>query len=322
MFLSRIRVALPLLILALHPGLHSSRADAQALKLIPIPHEVSAAAVQPLPTGVQINCISPCAAEDTFAVDDLKAWLTAQGVPVNTTSPVNILVTRYGTSLAHSIYVDSLPVGATPSSEMPAEMKPEGYSIIPDGKGLALTAATDTGVFYGLQTVKQLFTGYGANAVLHQAKIRDWPAMKYRGLDDDLSRGPVTTLEFEKKMIRTIAAYKINLYSPYFEHTAAYASNPLIAPPGGGITPADAAAVDRGSRPVPPRAPPGSHRFQSSRRFRDLLRTLLGSGSDPGGLLPAPHGQARPVGRLAHHRAGSLPLECVCAPEDRGDYGG
>ena len=56
--------------------------------------------------------------------------------------------------------------------------------------------------------------------------------MKYRGLDDDLSRGPITTLEFEKKMIRKIAAYKLNLYSPYFEHTQQYASKPLMAPPG------------------------------------------------------------------------------------------
>ena len=57
--------------------------------------------------------------------------------------------------------------------------------------------------------------------------------MKYRGLDDDLSRGPVTTLEFQKQLIRTLAAYKMNLYSPYFEHTQQYASNPLMAPPVG-----------------------------------------------------------------------------------------
>ena len=48
--------------------------------------------------------------------------------------------------------------------------------------------------------MKQHITGYGASALLHTAKIRDWPAMKYRGLDDDLSRGPVTTLEFEGRI--------------------------------------------------------------------------------------------------------------------------
>ena len=98
--------------------------------------------------------------------------------------------------------------------------------------GLTVVGATAEGVFYGAQTVKQLIEGDGARAVLHAANIRDWPAMKYRGLDDDLSRGPITTLEFEKHMIRTIAAYKINLYSPYFEHTQQYVSNPLMAPPG------------------------------------------------------------------------------------------
>jgi hypothetical protein len=230
------------------PYCQAQGATPPPLKLIPIPREVTPATVQPLASGVQINCTQPCPAEDTFAISDLKDWLAAQGVQVNTTSPVNILVARYGTPLAHSIYTDSLPA-ADPAAEMPAEMKAEGYSIIPDGKGLALTGATDAGIFYALQTVKQLITGYGANAMLHTAKIRDWPAMKYRGLDDDLSRGPVTTLEFEKKLIRTLAAYKINLYSPYFEHTAIYASNPLIAPPGGGISATDAAVLVAYARP-------------------------------------------------------------------------
>jgi hypothetical protein len=231
---------------------------AQSLKLIPIPREVSVGAVQPLAEGVQLACAGPCAPEDQFAIDDLKSWLAQLGVAVNATSGVNILVARYGTALAKSIYSQAASAtqaagaaGAAKSAaaEMPDEMKPEGYAIVPDGKGLALTAASDAGVFYALQTVKQMVTGYGANAALHQATIRDWPAMRYRGLDDDLSRGPVTTLDFEKKLIRTIAAYKINLYSPYFEHTAMYAANPLIAPPGGGISAADAAALVAYARP-------------------------------------------------------------------------
>ena len=222
---------------------------AQTLKLVPMPREVSAGAAQSLADGLQINCAAPCAAEDSFAIDDLKAYLASLGVAVNASSTVNILVARYGSPLAKSIYSEAASndpaakSGGSTTAEMPDEMKPEGYAILPDGKGLALTAASNAGVFYALQTVKQLVTGSGTNAVLHSATIRDWPAMKYRGLQDDLSRGPVTTLEFQKKLIRTIAAYKINLYSPYFEHTASYAANPLIAPPGGGIGAADAAAL-------------------------------------------------------------------------------
>jgi hypothetical protein len=253
MLISRSGSALLLLSLVVTAGFQAQTPPTtNSLKLIPIPREITPATIQSLSSGVQISCSSPCAAEDTFAIEDLRSWLTSQGITVNTTSPVNILVARYGTALANSIYTDSLPdtlKNDPAAATMPEAMKPEGYAIIPDGKGVAITAASDAGIFYGLQTVKQLITGNGANAVLHTAKIRDWPAMKYRGLDDDLSRGPVTTLEFEKKLIRTLAAYKVNLYSPYFEHTAAYGSNPLIAPPGGGISASDAVALVAYAKP-------------------------------------------------------------------------
>ncbi|MCL2660434.1 MAG: beta-N-acetylhexosaminidase [Acidobacteriaceae bacterium] len=211
-----------------------AQSSPQPLNLIPVPRELRAAATQPLNAGVQISCASPCAAEDQFAIDDLRTYLASQGIAVNQSSPVNLLVTRYGSTIARSIYSDA--TSAEAPAEFPAEMKAEGYVIIPDGKGLAITAASDAGIFYALQTVKQMITGTGAAAVLRQAAIRDWPAMPIRGLHDDLSRGPVPTLEFQKKQIRVLAAYKINLYSPYFEHTMQYTGHPLMAPPGGTFT--------------------------------------------------------------------------------------
>jgi hexosaminidase len=282
------------------PEAHA-QVPAPALKLIPIPRFVRSAATQSLADGIQISCNQPCAPEDQFAIDDLKTTLAAQGIQVNPTSPVNILVARYGTPLANSIYSDALNSSATlpstnaPPIPMPDEMKPEGYAILPDGKGLALTAASGSGIFYALQTVNQLVTGVGTNAVLHQATIRDWPAMKYRGLDDDLSRGPVTTLDFQKKLIRTLAAYKINLYSPYFEHTAAYASNPLIAPPGGAISPAAAAAL------VAYAAPYHITIVPEQEAFGHLHNALLWEQYQP--LAETPHGAV-----LAPGQPGSLAL--------------
>jgi len=96
----------------------ATQTQTQTLKLIPIPREVSPGPVQSLAGGVQINCAAPCAAEDSFAIDDLKSWLASLGVPVNPASAVNILVMRYGTSLAHSIYADALPPGTAASAEM------------------------------------------------------------------------------------------------------------------------------------------------------------------------------------------------------------
>jgi hexosaminidase len=198
-----------------------------SVKLIPVPREVHASVVEPLGHGVRVLCAAPCATEDQFAADDLAASLQARNIPVAAANGFPIELTR---------------LSAHPEPKFTDEMKAEGYVITTTSSGLTVVGATAEGLFYGAQTVKQLVEGDGARAVLHAANIRDWPAMKYRGLDDDLSRGPITTLEFEKHMIRTIAAYKINLYSPYFEHTQQYASNPLMAPPDS-VTAAEAAEL-------------------------------------------------------------------------------
>jgi hypothetical protein len=120
-------------------------------------------------------------------------------------------------------------------------MHDEGYVIVPAGtRGLAVIAETSAGIFYGAQTVKQLTRGSGKEAVLLVPTLRDWPAMAHRGLSDDWSRGPLPNMEFLKREIRTLAAYKINIFSPYFEHTFAYASTPIAAFPGGAMTPDEA----------------------------------------------------------------------------------
>ena len=120
-------------------------------------------------------------------------------------------------------------------------MHDEGYVIVPvDPLGVAVIAETSAGLFYGAQTVKQLIRGSGKDMVLLAPIIRDWPALPHRGLSDDWSRGPLPNMDFLKREIRTLAAYKINIFSPYFEHTFAYASSPVAAFPGGAITPDEA----------------------------------------------------------------------------------
>jgi hexosaminidase len=195
---------------------------AQTPQLIPVPREYHAQPDRPLLHGVQIVCTG-CDAEDQFAASDLRDTLNKRGISTDDPSGLPVHLERKANV--------NLDVAA----------KPEGYLITSANNGVTLTGATAEGVFYAAQTFKQMIEDTGGhNFVLHAADIRDWPAMKYRGLDDDMSRGPIDTLEFQKKVIRTIAAYKCNLYSPYFENTQQYASNPLPAPPGGGISAADA----------------------------------------------------------------------------------
>ena len=222
--------------------------SAQTLHLIPMPREVAPASTLSLTSGIRLECATPCDTEDAFAIADLKSTLASRNIPTtDSPSAPHILVTRFDTAIGRATYTEALPPSQqTPKpTAMAPEMAAEGYVILPDPNGthdagLVITANTASGIFYALQTVKQLIVNDGPAAILQIATIRDWPAMQYRGLHDDLSRGPIDTLDFQKKLIRTIAAYKENLYSPYFETTQEYPSNPMAAVPGASITPAEA----------------------------------------------------------------------------------
>lgn len=172
--------------------------------------------------------------DDRFTADDLKQDLEARGVRVRASSgAVRIELLRDNDAAARRILQHE-------KLSFETAMDPEGYVLVTSRREAFVIGHTATGLFYGAQTLKQLITTDKDGETLAGAAIRDWPAMKWRGVHDDLSRGPVPTLDFQKKQIRTFAAYKLNVYSPYFENTMQYASNPLPALPGGSISAADA----------------------------------------------------------------------------------
>jgi len=123
--------------------------------------------------------------------------------------------------------------------ESPATLNDEGYLLVADASQVVVAGKTVAGTFYGLQTLKQLVRGDGAKAFIPGVKIIDWPAMRWRGVSDDISRGPLPTVDYIKRQIRTEASFKLNMHSFYMEHTFASESNPLIGPPGGSLTPAE-----------------------------------------------------------------------------------
>ncbi len=60
--------------------------------------------------------------------------------------------------------------------------------------------------------------------------IRDWPAMKWRGVSIDISRGPIPTLKFMENQIRVLAGYKLNMYALYMEDVFTVPGNEIFAP--------------------------------------------------------------------------------------------
>ena len=124
-------------------------------------------------------------------------------------------------------------------ARVPADLNEEGYVLAVTPNLVVVAGASAAGTFYGLQTLKQLVRGEGEAATIPGVLITDWPSMRWRGLSDDVSRGPVPTLEYFKRQIRNEAMFKMNMHSLYMEHVFASESHPLIAPEGGALTPAD-----------------------------------------------------------------------------------
>jgi len=113
----------------------------------------------------------------------------------------------------------------------------EGYLLQITPSIIYVAAQTEAGLFYGVQSLKQLIradrTGLGVPCLT----ITDKPALRYRGWMDDISRGPIPTMEFLKKEIRVMAEFKQNFFNLYTENVFRSEKYPDISP-SDGFTPA------------------------------------------------------------------------------------
>jgi len=97
---------------------------------------------------------------------------------------------------------------------------PEAYRLEVTGDGVTISGNTPRGVFYGVQTLLQLFQPaiYGDEQVLkkkdlkiRQLMIQDEPAFKWRGMHLDVGRH-LFPVSFIKKYIDLIAMHKMNVF--------------------------------------------------------------------------------------------------------------
>ena len=100
-----------------------------------------------------------------------------------------------------------------------AGLGPEGYELVVTPTGILLTAPQPAGVFYGLQTLRQLLPpGVERpnpvplrSASVPAMTIRDQPRFGWRGLMLDVSRS-FFPKEFVKRFIDQMAKYKYNVF--------------------------------------------------------------------------------------------------------------
>jgi hypothetical protein len=207
---------------------------AAAIQVIPKPRELTANGNRfNFTRDVRIVLADPRSADDKFAVDDFMADARATAN----------LELRIGSAGRRSILIGKIDAARIASAlkvagvSSPAQLDDEGYLIVVRDNQIIVAGKTEAGTFYGLQTLKQLVRGEGAGAFVPGVQITDWPAMRWRAVSDDISRGPVPTVDYIKRQLRTFAAFKLNMHSFYMEHTFSSESHPLIGPSGGSLTP-------------------------------------------------------------------------------------
>ena len=115
-----------------------------------------------------------------------------------------------------------------------SENEDQAYRLTVSPNFIRMEATTNTGLFYAMQSLKQLYrysflTNKG-KIIIPCSTITDWPNFKIRAWQDDISRGPIVTVDYLKRLIPQMAECKLNAFSLYTEHTFKTKCHPDIAP--------------------------------------------------------------------------------------------
>ncbi|MCC7492436.1 MAG: family 20 glycosylhydrolase [Fimbriimonadaceae bacterium] len=141
----------------------------------------------------------------------------------------------------------NVTLAALPRAE--ADPTGQGYRLTVTARGVSLAAAAADGFYYGAQTLAQLVR---ADGTVPAVTIHDRPAIPERLVMVAIDQGGFyeVNLDYWQRLIRELAAVKINRLMPYFEGAGfAFKKYPFLALRGErGFTPAKARALSAYAR--------------------------------------------------------------------------
>lgn len=191
-------------------------------QILPQPQKLTYGKEKLAVKGLTIGFSSKPVAEDRFAAKELAAILSKASsslvsVKESAVSGRSIIFNRTGA-------VDALPgLGekAGPESR-------EAYTIKVTPQNVNISSKSSAGLFYAVQTIRQMIEGTGGGAVIPAAEIQDWPSMAYRGLMMDMSHMQLPKVEEIKKQLDFLALWKTNQYFFYSEGSIELEGYPLL----------------------------------------------------------------------------------------------
>lgn len=104
----------------------------------------------------------------------------------------------------------------------------EAYSLTISKKGISVKATSEKGIYWALQTLRQLFAASYNNS-LPECEIVDYPAFYWRGFMNDTGRSYIS-LEELKREINIMSQFKMNVFHWHFTENQAWRLESKIFP--------------------------------------------------------------------------------------------
>ena len=186
--------------------------------LLPQPRAIRAGSGNPLQlsNATTIGFARAPSDEDRLAARELQRILRAAGVRAT------IVPARQARILLERTADDS----SWTFDDAPGPQSTEAYQLRVTSTGATIRTRSARGLFYGVQTLRQLLRGRELPAV----EIEDWPALRLRGFMLDLSHGPLPKMEELKRQLDFLAFWKTNQFYLYSETNIELDGFPLLSP--------------------------------------------------------------------------------------------
>lgn len=218
-----------------------SRADeVSELRLVPFPKQVRVVAGE-----FVLN--RPLVLEHTAKAGETPAQIVCEEIKRGGL-PAPKIVKAEGDAAGFRLSPAQGPVA--PQADSWSDQDVEQYRLRVTRDEIVARAPGPSGAIYAAQTLAQLLRANRRGDAIPCVEIDDWPSLRWRCFQDDMTRGPsstLATLEFEAALG---AYFKMNLMTYYMEHQFAFKKHPKIGPPDGSLTPDDLAALVKFAKPL------------------------------------------------------------------------
>lgn len=172
--------------------------------------------------GLTIGFASEPSAEDRFAAQELSGILSK-------IISKKILVKESQITGPSIIFQRTGDLNQLPASgEKIGPDSRESYKIKVKNNNIRITAPSSIGLFYGVQTLRQMIEGSGDEAMIPVIEIEDWPSLAYRGFMMDMSHTQLPKIEEIKQQIDFLSRWKANQYYFYSEASIEMEGYPLL----------------------------------------------------------------------------------------------